>query len=95
MTGNGTGRLTAETLTLAYGGFEVARDLSLSLPDGQITTIIGPNAAKATASIAPTVATKAAAPIVADDAFADAKYRFSVSRASPGASRRVAASRSL
>lgn len=44
MTGNGTGRLTAETLTLAYGGFEVARDLSLSLPDGQITTIIGPNA---------------------------------------------------
>ena len=44
MTGNGTGRLTADALTLAYGGFEVARDLSLSLPDGQITTIIGPNA---------------------------------------------------
>ena len=37
-------RLAADSLTLAYGDFPVARDLSLSLPDGRITTIIGPNA---------------------------------------------------
>ena len=37
-------RLQAESLRLAYGDFEVARDLSLALPDGRITSIIGPNA---------------------------------------------------
>jgi iron complex transport system ATP-binding protein len=37
-------RLVAESLTLAYGDFPVARDLSLELADGRITTIIGPNA---------------------------------------------------
>lgn len=44
MTDDRAAQLSADSLTLAYGDFEVARDLSLALPDGQVTTIIGPNA---------------------------------------------------
>lgn len=36
-------RLRAESLTIAYDDLVVARDLDLDIPDGQITTIIGPN----------------------------------------------------
>ncbi|WP_018157311.1 ABC transporter ATP-binding protein [Demetria terragena] len=38
-----TSRLRAESLTIAYDDHVVARDLSLDLADGRITTIIGPN----------------------------------------------------
>jgi iron complex transport system ATP-binding protein len=37
-------RLRAEHVTLAYDGRDVVSDLSLSIPDGRITTIVGPNA---------------------------------------------------
>lgn len=37
-------RLAAERLTLAYDRFEVARDLSVAIPDGRITCIVGANA---------------------------------------------------
>lgn len=37
-------RLAGEELTLAYERFEVARDLSIEIPDGQITCIVGANA---------------------------------------------------
>ncbi|MDF2562513.1 MAG: livF3, partial [Microbacterium sp.] len=35
--------LAAEGLTLAYDKVEVARDLSVTIPDGKITCIIGAN----------------------------------------------------
>ncbi|MCC7366294.1 MAG: ABC transporter ATP-binding protein [Dehalococcoidia bacterium] len=38
------GRLRTGELTLAYGSQPVVTDLSLGLPDGQVTTIIGANA---------------------------------------------------
>ncbi len=37
-------RLGARAVTLAYEGFTVATDLSLDIPDAQITAIVGPNA---------------------------------------------------
>lgn len=37
-------RLRAQQLTLAYEQLEVARDLSVSIPDGRITCIVGANA---------------------------------------------------
>lgn len=37
-------RLVASEVTLAYEQFEVARDLSVSIPDGRITCIVGANA---------------------------------------------------
>lgn len=37
-------RLRAEAVTLAYDGFTVATDLSIEVPDGQVTAIVGPNA---------------------------------------------------
>lgn len=42
--GRSAHRLAAEELTLAYDRFEVARDLSIAIPDGQITCIVGANA---------------------------------------------------
>jgi iron complex transport system ATP-binding protein len=36
--------LEAQNLTLAYDKFEVARDLTLSIPPGRITSIVGANA---------------------------------------------------
>lgn len=36
-------RLHSEDVTLAYGSTTVVHDVSLSVPDGQVTTIIGPN----------------------------------------------------
>jgi iron complex transport system ATP-binding protein len=36
--------LSAEDLTLAYDQLEVARNLSVTIPQGQITCIVGPNA---------------------------------------------------
>lgn len=36
--------LVARNLTLAYDGREVAHDLSVTIPEGKITVIIGPNA---------------------------------------------------
>lgn len=36
--------LAAEQVTLAYDGEVVVRDLSLQIPDGEITVIVGPNA---------------------------------------------------
>lgn len=41
---DGRDRLAAESVTLAYDEVEVARDLSLSIPDGRITAIVGANA---------------------------------------------------
>ena len=37
-------RLAAEGVTLAHGETTVARDLSLAVPDGQVTAIVGANA---------------------------------------------------
>lgn len=36
-------RLRAESVTVGYGEVPVVRDLSLTVPDGEVTTIIGPN----------------------------------------------------
>ncbi len=36
-------RLQASRLTVGYGGAPVVRDLDLAIPDGQVTTVIGPN----------------------------------------------------
>jgi len=36
-------RLQSEKVSLGYGDAQVVHDLSLTVPDGQITTIIGPN----------------------------------------------------
>ncbi|AYF26825.1 cobalamin/Fe(3+)-siderophore ABC transporter ATP-binding protein [Micromonospora tulbaghiae] len=36
-------RLGAENLTVGYGGDPVVRNLTLEIPDGAITTVIGPN----------------------------------------------------
>ncbi|MBA3415932.1 MAG: ABC transporter ATP-binding protein, partial [Chloroflexia bacterium] len=36
-------RLLSDNVSLGYGDSKVVHDLSLTLPDGQITTIIGPN----------------------------------------------------
>jgi iron complex transport system ATP-binding protein len=36
-------RLSAESVTVGYGGDPVVRDLSLDVPTGKVTTIIGPN----------------------------------------------------
>ena len=39
-----TGRLTARGLTLAYEDRTVVHELDLTVPDGQVTVIVGPNA---------------------------------------------------
>jgi iron complex transport system ATP-binding protein len=36
-------RLRADSVTVGYGDEPVVHDLSLTIPDGQVTTIIGPN----------------------------------------------------
>jgi len=36
-------RLGAEQMTVGYGGDPVVRDLTLDIPDGRITAIVGPN----------------------------------------------------
>ena len=36
-------RLGAEGVTIGYGGEPVVRDLTLDLPDGLVTTVVGPN----------------------------------------------------
>jgi len=36
-------RLRTESVTVGYGAEPVVRDLSLAVPDGRVTTIIGPN----------------------------------------------------
>ncbi|MBE6183081.1 ABC transporter ATP-binding protein [Bacillus ginsengihumi] len=36
-------RLSAKNLKIAYGETEIIRDLSVEIPDGKITSIIGPN----------------------------------------------------
>jgi iron complex transport system ATP-binding protein len=36
-------RLGAEGITVGYGADPVVRDLTLDIPDGQVTTVIGPN----------------------------------------------------
>ena len=38
-----TSRLSAHGLTVGYGGEPVVRDLTVDIPDGQVTTIVGPN----------------------------------------------------
>jgi iron complex transport system ATP-binding protein len=38
-----TSRLGAEGVTVGYGGEPVVRDLTLDLPDGLVTTVVGPN----------------------------------------------------
>ncbi|QUS36930.1 ATP-binding cassette domain-containing protein [Falsirhodobacter algicola] len=38
------GRLRAEAITLAYDRREIARELSVTIPDGSFTVIVGPNA---------------------------------------------------
>ncbi|MFF7874089.1 ABC transporter ATP-binding protein [Streptomyces californicus] len=42
--GAGGGRLAARALTLAYEDRTVVRELDLTVPDGQVTVIVGPNA---------------------------------------------------
>ena len=39
----GTSRLGAEGVTVGYGGDPVVHDLTLDIPDGRVTTIVGPN----------------------------------------------------
>jgi iron complex transport system ATP-binding protein len=41
--GTATARLTAQQLRLGYGARTVVHDLTLTVPDGQVTVIIGPN----------------------------------------------------
>ena len=36
-------RLGAEAVTVGYGGAPVVHDLTLDIPDGRVTTIVGPN----------------------------------------------------
>jgi iron complex transport system ATP-binding protein len=43
MTIGSTSRLGAEGVTVGYGGEPVVRDLTLDLPDGLVTTVVGPN----------------------------------------------------
>ncbi|MEU0518324.1 ABC transporter ATP-binding protein [Streptosporangium sp. NPDC006007] len=43
MTTQPCSRFGAEGVTVGYGGDPVVRDLTLDIPDGKITTIIGPN----------------------------------------------------
>ncbi len=38
-----TSRLRADCVTVGYGAEPVVRDLSLAVPDGKVTTIVGPN----------------------------------------------------
>jgi iron complex transport system ATP-binding protein len=38
-----TSRLRTEAVTVGYGGDPVVRDLTLDIPDGAVTTIVGPN----------------------------------------------------
>ncbi|MCW2842897.1 MAG: hypothetical protein JWN22_813 [Nocardioides sp.] len=38
-----TSRLQADAVTVGYGGDPVVRDLTLRIPDGRVTTIVGPN----------------------------------------------------
>ena len=38
-----TSRLSAHGLTVGYGGEPVVHDLTVEIPDGQVTTIVGPN----------------------------------------------------
>jgi iron complex transport system ATP-binding protein len=40
---SGTSRLGAERVTVGYGGDPVVQDLTLDIPDGKLTTIVGPN----------------------------------------------------
>jgi len=42
--GIGAARLEARSVTLAYEGNVVATDLDLAIPNGQVTSIVGPNA---------------------------------------------------
>ncbi len=42
--GTGTARLRGQDLTLAYDERTIARDLSLEVPDGSFTVVVGPNA---------------------------------------------------
>jgi len=44
MTGSPPVRLAAHEVTLAYDGRVVVSDLSLHVPDGEVTVIVGPNA---------------------------------------------------
>jgi iron complex transport system ATP-binding protein len=38
-----TARLSARGITVGYGGEPVVHDLTVEIPDGQVTTIVGPN----------------------------------------------------
>jgi iron complex transport system ATP-binding protein len=38
-----TSRLSSRNVTVGYGGAPVVHDLSVEIPDGQVTTIVGPN----------------------------------------------------
>jgi iron complex transport system ATP-binding protein len=38
-----TSRLHAQDVTVGYGGAPVVHDLTVEIPDGQVTTIVGPN----------------------------------------------------
>ena len=40
---NVSARLQADSVTVGYGAEPVVRDLSLTIPDGRVTTIVGPN----------------------------------------------------
>ena len=39
-----TSRLLTQTLTLGYGDRQVVREVSVAIPDGEITVVVGPNA---------------------------------------------------
>ncbi|WP_113340069.1 ABC transporter ATP-binding protein [Rhizobium cremeum] len=41
---SGSGRLHADTITLRYDERTISRDLSVAIPDGAFTVIVGPNA---------------------------------------------------
>jgi iron complex transport system ATP-binding protein len=38
-----TSRLSSRSVTVGYGGAPVVHDLSVEIPDGQVTTVVGPN----------------------------------------------------
>lgn len=37
-------RLSAESLSLAYDGTEVVHDVTVTIPEGRVSVVIGPNA---------------------------------------------------
>ena len=42
--GTGSSRLLTQDLTLGYGERQVVHEVSVAIPDGKVTVVVGPNA---------------------------------------------------